>query len=106
MSGGSYNYGYNYIESLASDIEESVNHIGSVEVRVARKAFAELLKKCAKAANDIEWGDSGDYGDELESINAVISDNMARDTLANEIKRVSEDLKVLLSKAYEETYKA
>lgn len=37
--------------------------------------FAKLLRAVAKAAHDIEWVDSGDYGpgDEVESIRAVRS---------------------------------
>lgn len=38
-----------------------------------RKWFAELLRIAARAAHDIEWVDSGDFGpgDEVEAIRAV-----------------------------------
>jgi len=64
MSGGSMNY-------LCHDVEEATFDTNTVE----RKAFAEHLKKVAKALHDIEWVDSGDYapGDETAAIRDCIS---------------------------------
>ena len=54
MSGGSYEYVYHKIE----DIE-----IWKQQSNPRRAAFAQLLKLVAKAMHDIEWVDSGDYGE-------------------------------------------
>jgi hypothetical protein len=70
MSGGSYNYVYIRIQELAQDI--------SIRAKTPeRKAFARLLLKVSKAAHDIEWVDSGDYGSgrENESILDALGEN-------------------------------
>jgi hypothetical protein len=66
MSGGSYNYFYQQLESYAEDIR-------NLDINPKRKLFSQLLVLCAKAAKDIEWVDSGDYGpgDEDKAIDEV-----------------------------------
>lgn len=81
MSGGSYDYAYRHIEQLADDIEcrtktprtDGFDQMPP-DVVVLRLRFVEHLRKVAQAAHDIEWVDSGDYGDgaEVEAIEAVL----------------------------------
>lgn len=68
MSGGSYNYAYRHIEEMAESIENSSKN------DALRLAFAKHLRLIAKACHDIEWVDSGDYGqgDEVAAITATL----------------------------------
>lgn len=65
MSGGSMDYLYSLLEYKAEF------ELSSPE----RVAFKEHLEKVAKALHDIEWVDSGDYGEgaEIEAIRACFS---------------------------------
>lgn len=69
MSGGSYDYAYTRIEQLAWDIRRGAPD------NPLRLAFADLLERCAKAAHDIEWVDSCDYGreDDIPAIKAALA---------------------------------
>jgi len=69
MSGGSYDYAFNRIDELACQIR------ARSETDPRRVAFANLLAVCAKAAHDIEWVDSCDYGpgDDHAAIDAALS---------------------------------
>ncbi len=58
MSGGSYDYVFSKIE----DIE-----IQGTNISIRRRMFQTLLKKVANAMHDIEWVDSGDYGEGEEN---------------------------------------
>lgn len=62
MSGGEYNYAYGRLEIFAEDMK-----IGEC---LYRKRFKELVYLVSKAMHDIEWVDSGDYGegDEIPAI--------------------------------------
>jgi len=64
MSGGSLDYVYVTVEEAANEINKSKNR--------ERRVFAKLLFKVSKALHDIEWVDSGDYGEgeEIESMKA------------------------------------
>lgn len=68
MSGGSLDYAYSRLESVADEIL-------SRSERPEHRAFAGHLYLVASALHDLEWVWSGDYGrgDELKAINAVIS---------------------------------
>ncbi len=70
MSGGSLNYAYRHIEELACELDSN-------DKTVLQRAFAKHLYLVAKAAHDIEWVDSGDYGkgDDEKAIKAVLSIN-------------------------------
>lgn len=74
MSGGSYDYAYSRIARLADEIEENISANLSQATKILRRRFAEHLRLVAKAAHDIEWVDSSDYGpnDEIDSINRVL----------------------------------
>ena len=66
MSGGSYDYLYEKVESMAGQLE---GH------KPLRRAFAAHLRMVARAMQDIEWVDSCDssQGDEDESIRACLA---------------------------------
>lgn len=100
MSGGSYSYAYGQIQDLAGAIRAKSSNSGNQALRVA---FADLLEKCAVAAHDIEWVDSGDYGagDEKPALEAVVSaaaeldaavalGEAARDQLSTALTRAAE----------------
>ncbi len=58
MSGGSYDYAYCKLDEMAESVRARDNH------RVTRERVAALIRKLSKIMHDIEWIDSGDYGDE------------------------------------------
>lgn len=66
MSGGSYDYLCFKIGDMAEQMPTRDNS--------KRIAFKELLRLVAKAAHDIEWVDSADYGqgDENAAIDACL----------------------------------
>ena len=92
MSGGSYDYAYHRIYDMADKVEaalvpcpcDRVKHwcecpsanVTDKETRRLRTEFAAMLRKVAKAAHDIEWVDSGDYGpgDEIEALRRVLGE--------------------------------
>lgn len=67
MSGGSYNYVYFKFEEFAENLRNNGNP--------RREAFRKIVALVAKAAYDIEWVDSSDYGpgDENAAIDALLS---------------------------------
>ena len=75
MSGGSWDYAYMRAEDMANGLCQK-GHSS------LRRAFGLHLKKVAKAMHDIEWVDSGDYGEgeECQAIESVLGDtaNKAR----------------------------
>ena len=60
MSGGSHEYAYLKLEEMAEDFQPHRKQDHFKE----RGRFADILELCAEIAHDIEWIDSGDYGDE------------------------------------------
>ncbi|MDD5459970.1 MAG: hypothetical protein PHF37_11330 [Phycisphaerae bacterium] len=70
MSGGSYNYAYDKVLEMADSLERYSKD-------PLRLAFAKHLQKVAVAMHDIEWVDSGDYGegDEVDAIKAVLGES-------------------------------
>lgn len=88
MSGGSYNYVYRRIE----DIEIYCT-------TPQRKAFADHLKKVAKAMHDIEWVDSMDYGegDENDAINQCINQGNVMGTLISQLQEIRKEIAAELS---------
>lgn len=89
MSGGSYGYLYSRLNDLAEQIRNRVKNPASgddwgkpdpldPEAERLRLLFADLLDRAAKAAHDIEWVDSGDYGpnDEVESIRKALGHDL------------------------------
>ena len=77
MSGGSYDYAYWKIADLSESIRERAGEWEGSPAHKLRLEFAYLLEKVAKAAHDIEWVDSCDYGpgDEVEALEAVLGVN-------------------------------
>ena len=68
MSGGSYDYFYIHMQEFAESIRDK-------DTNPRRMAFSKLCNLVAKAAHDIEWVDSCDYGEGDE--------NMAIDNVFN-----------------------
>lgn len=93
MSGGSYGYIFNRI----NDIE-----LEHTQTDPRRAAFRKLLKLVAQAMHDIEWVDSGDYGegDEHEAIDkcfmflsndpSIITKAHAYDALREQLRQFME----------------
>ena len=99
MSGGRYHCAYQHIGTLADELEAELDRTpaepppgarvwsrerrgwieGEEAAAVLRAVDAErawlvrVLRAAAKAAHDVEWVDSGDYGpgDEVEAIRAI-----------------------------------
>lgn len=82
MSGGSYDYAFGRIDDLANAIRENAgcrnlpgekpDEYGSPPS--LRRAFVAHLRKVARAAQAIEWNDSGDGDrDEQRLIRACVS---------------------------------
>lgn len=61
MSGGSHDYAYLKLENIADSFWVEPKPI---EQEMARKKVAIILKYISKVCHDIEWIDSGDYGEE------------------------------------------
>ena len=66
MSGGSWNYQYHEFEELAQKL--------STQPDYKRRSMAVKVAQLATAMHDIEWVDSGDYGDgdEVKSIDLFL----------------------------------
>lgn len=61
MSGGSHDYAYTKLEEIADSFWVEPE---KVDYEKARKKVADILKHMSKICHDIEWIDSGDYGDD------------------------------------------
>lgn len=84
MSGGSMNY-------LCYKLENDANfHTDTPE----RMAFWSHLKLVSKALHDIEWVDSGDYGngDEVEAIRACLSQSAVLQAAIDAAEKARQDL--------------
>jgi hypothetical protein len=99
MSGGSYDYAYFKIDHLADSIESRANG------NPLRVAFAKHLRLVAKAAHDIEWVDSADYGkgDEEAAIRAVIHPAAEINAAIEIAEEASANLLRAIQKGYEAT---
>lgn len=66
MCGGSWNYLYYDIDDAADSLIQDGDPL--------RKAFGNKMKLIAAAMHDIEWVDSGDYGngEEVEAIEKAL----------------------------------
>lgn len=66
-----------------------------------RKAFADHLKKVAKALHDIEWVDSADYGpgDEDKAINECLTPSMILEVAIQQAQVAQTDLAVAIARA-------
>lgn len=68
---------------------------------VERKAFAKHLKLISKALHDIEWVDSGDYGEgeENEAIRACLEPAVILEAAIEQAHAAAKDLKAELERA-------
>lgn len=97
MSGGSYEYLYHKMDDAGMAL--MAKHQPAY-----RRAFGELMMKCAKAMHDVEWVDSGDMGrgDDEEAIMECIQfTDVLRVTVEDAIDTMKE-LAVLIKKAQTE----
>jgi hypothetical protein len=90
MSGGSYQYAYSNLEhNFLYEFQRRAN-------TPQRKAFAKHLEKVITAMHDIEWVDSGDYGDGDE--NAAIMDCVTKtDVVKASVDEAKDTIKQLES---------
>ena len=97
MSGGSWNYSYQAVTEMGSQLLSNEDPV--------RRAFGEHLKLIADAMHDLEWVDSGDYGPgrEHEAILKVLSKaelvESAVKTLKEAVKRAEGVLTLLEEKS-------
>ena len=91
MSGGSYDYAYQKVDSMADELLASVDPI--------RAAFAEHLKLVSRAMYAIEWVDSGDNapGYEIAAIRACTSPVMEIDAAIRRAKEAARFLSFAIS---------
>lgn len=84
MSGGSMDYFYSQVESEARELSISRNPL--------RRAFGKHLMNVSKALHDIEWVDSGDYGDgdEEEIIKKVLGEHWKELTIEGALEQIEE----------------
>lgn len=61
MSGGSHDYAYFKLEEIADSFYIEPEKQSYID---CRKKVAEILKHMSKICHDIEWIDSGDYGED------------------------------------------
>jgi len=95
VSGGSYNYAYSNVSMFVDSLERN-------DSTPLRKAFAKHLKKVVKAMHDIEWVDSGDYGegDEEKAIKAVLgkdTKHFVLSELKEQLDAIQKELEVMQS---------
>jgi len=97
MSGGSYDY-------LYSKMHDASARLRSKNQPLHRRAFGELLAKCADAMFDIEWVDSGDKeeGDDLASIMVCIHHDEILKVSVDEAIEARDKLIELLGCKYKE----
>jgi len=88
MSGGSWEYFYSTLNEVAERLVNSNNPL--------RSAMGEKLKLASQALHDIEWVDSGDYGDgdDIKAIKKFIGNN-SKDLIARtQIDKIKKYLSV------------
>ncbi len=61
MSGGSHDYAYTKLVDIADSFYVKPQHDIHLE---SRKKVAEILRLMSEICYDIEWIDSGDYGED------------------------------------------
>lgn len=94
MSGGSWDY-------LCYKMQDAAHRLMRKEECTYRRAFGELMNKCADAMHDIEWVDSSDKseGDDEVSIMKCITHSDVLKTLVEEAQETSKELNRLIELA-------
>jgi hypothetical protein len=95
MSGGSWEYLYSKIDDAADTLIQGKEPL--------RRAFGKKMKLYAAAMHDIEWVDSGDYGEgeEVESIEKALgedADNLMTSELIAEATALKDKLEQVSEK--------
>lgn len=90
MSGGSYDYLFRSMEDAADTLKRSPI--------AYRRAFSQLMFKCAEAMHDIEWVDSGDTspGDDEEAIMKCINHVDVLKTVVKDAQNITKELEELI----------
>ena len=90
MSGGSLNYAYSQVESIAYDVLRRADSN-------LHRAFGKHLLKVAQALHDLEWVLSSDYaiGDEVDAIRGVVTPNEEIESAKEEAKKLIAELEQL-----------
>ena len=94
MSGGSYDY-------LCYKMEDAASTLCQKGQPAYRKAFGELMRKCAKAMHDIEWVDSCDMGpgdDEKAIMECIEFSDVFKFTIEDAIE-AKEELEKMIEKS-------
>ena len=92
MSGGSYDYAcYTLRNNFIEEFEKNLNN------DTLRIAFLDHLLKVEKAMHDIEWVDTGDYGDgdEHEAILSCLAPTGIDETVKTTIRDIANNLLAL-----------
>lgn len=92
MSGGSYDYACHRVDDFIEEFEKNTRD------DPLRIAFLAHLRKVGKAMHDIEWVDSGDYGDgdEHEAIKACLDLTSLSETLKETLRERLTSLAAML----------
>jgi hypothetical protein len=98
VSGGSWDYVYNKFDETAARLLNSKDPL--------RRALGLRISYIANAMHDIEWVDSGDYGEgkEIEAIRKALGKN-ARSEVLKLVIINAENMKRDLEKAIQEARK-
>lgn len=92
MSGGSLDYVYSQVEYAAEQMKTSTP---------LHRAFRSHLFDVAQALHDIEWVESGDYGegDDVEAMRVVLSPTKELEHLMKEAKGFVEVIEQAIERA-------
>jgi len=92
MSGGSYNYAFQYVENFIAELDAQTPE---------RRAFKDHLELVRQAMHDIEWVDSCDYGrgQENDAILRCVSQSDVLNASVENAKKALDELKRLLAQA-------
>lgn len=87
MSGGSYDYFFGRVNEFNTQLRYNAN-------TPLRKAFLKLMINVADAVHDIEWVDSGDYGEGDED--KAIKKCLGADWKAKSIEAMLEEIEQMV----------
>jgi hypothetical protein len=97
MSGGSYDY-------LCYKMQDAAQQLMKKEQCAYRRAFGELMTRCAEAMHDVEWVDSNDksQGDDEAAIMKCITFSNVLKASLDEADKTAAELNRLIELARKE----